>query len=565
MRLVDSRRLTGPNLYAPSPGAIAEVAWDAAWLAGGGDPAQAIARWREQLARMLAPLGLAPTVITARRFTGGAALFVAAPWDLLTPTTELNEWAVASAAQVLAGAAEPPLEPARAELALALTAAHRPHLAELVRAARARGVPVLLDDDRITIGSGADLIGFTADEPLPAPAELPWAALAAMPIALVTGTNGKTTTTRLVARMARLAGRHPGVSSSDGVAVDERFIERGDWSGPDAARRVLRHPGVDLAVLEVARGGILRRGLAIEAADAAVITNVTADHLGGYGVDDLATMTQAKAVAARAARTVVLNADDPELVALAPTLTAPIVWFGRDPDGAVLAGHVARGGGAWAVRAGQIVHWRGGGEAARAVIAVDDVPLTFGGRAGYNVDNALAAAALATALGLPDAAVVAGLRAFTSSPDDNPGRGNLIDVRGVQVLVDFGHNPAAVRGVIALAASLCTGRLFVSLGMPGDRPDDELVEVARAIAAARPHQVRVHELPDHQRGRAPTVVPRLLTDAMVAAGLDVDAVRAAAGEVAAVAAALGVAGPGDVVLVLVHLDDDVYRLLAERA
>ncbi len=431
-----------------------------------------------------------------------------------------------------------------------------------MRAARARDIPLLIDDTRLTLGSGADLIELPADEILPAPEDLPWAALVRIPIALVTGTNGKTTTTRLIARMARLAGRHPGNTSSDGVAVYEQFIERGDWSGPDAARLVLRHPGVDLAVLEVARGGILRRGLAVESVDVATITNVSADHLGSYGVDDLATMARVKAVTAQVARTAVLNAEDPELVAIAASLPVPVIYFGLDPDHAVIAAHVRRGGSAWIVRDGAIAHVRGGVE--RRVIAVADVPLTFGGRAAYNLANALAAAATATALGLPDDAIVAGLRTFTSSPTDNPGRGNLLDVRGVQVLVDFGHNPAAVAGVLALARSLCTGRLFVSLGMPGDRPDDEIVAVARAIALARPYQVRVLELADYLRGREPEVVPRMLREAMIAAGLDGGAVLATAGEVAAVGEALEVARPGDVVLVLVHLDDDVYRLLAER-
>ncbi|MCE9572770.1 MAG: Mur ligase, partial [Deltaproteobacteria bacterium] len=423
MRLVDSRRLTGPNLYAREPGAIAEVAWDAAWLDAGGDPDHAIATWRRQFARMGVPLYYAAAVVAARRYHGGAALFISGAWDELLPATEINEWAVASAAAVIAGEAELPLEPTFTAIQAALEAARRPRLEALVRAARAKDIPLLIDDTRLTLGSGADLIELPADEILPAPEDIPWAALARMPIALVTGTNGKTTTTRLVARIARLAGRHPGNTSSDGVAVDERFIERGDWSGPDAARLVLRHPGVDLAVLEVARGGILRRGLAVESVDVATITNVSADHLGSYGVDDLATMARVKAVTAQVARTAVLNAEDPELVAIAATLTVPVIYFALDPDHPVVAEHVRRGGSAWIVRDAAITHVHGGRE--RRVIAVTDAPITFGGRAAYNLANALAAAATATALGLPDDAVIAGLRTFTSSPADNPGRGNL--------------------------------------------------------------------------------------------------------------------------------------------
>jgi len=433
----------------------------------------------------------------------------------------------------------------------------RPGLAPLVAAARARGLPALIDDDLVTLGAGARLLSFAAGDPLPAPADVPWSTLGAVPVALITGTNGKTTTTRLVARIARHAGLRAGTASSGGVVVGDELVEAGDWSGPDAARLVLRHPATELAVLETARGGILRRGLATDTCDAALITNISVDHLGTYGIDDLATMARVKAVVTRGARAVVLNADDPVLAALpdALALTAPITWF------SVTGGNTGTGAPAasWWIEDGWIVH------AGARLVEVTAIPITFGGRAAYNLENALAAAALAATLGLPTAAIVAGLRSFTSSATDNPGRGNLFDRAGVHVLVDFGHNPAAVRGVLALAHALTSpadGRVFVVLGLPGDRPDDEIAEVAHAVAAAAPHQVHVRELADYLRGRAPGDVPALLASALTSAGFPVTHLHHAASELAAVEASLADAQPGDLVLVLAHVDADLDTFLA---
>jgi UDP-N-acetylmuramyl tripeptide synthase len=272
-----------------------------------------------------------------------------------------------------------------------------------------------------------------------------------------------------------------------------------------------------------------------------LITNVSADHLGRYGIDDVATMVQVKAVVARVARTLVLNAGDPALVALGGELGKPVTWFGG-----------ASREGAWTADDGMVC--RDG----RPLLSIDEVPLTFGGRAPYNVENALAAAALATALGLPEDAVIEGLRTFTSSPEDNPGRGNVLEVGGAKVILDFGHNPAAVRGVIALARSLAgEGALRVTIGMPGDRPDEDLIEVAAAITAGAPAQVVVRELPAHLRGRAHGEVPARLAAALGGG------VAIVADELTAVRRLLAAAEPGDVLLVLVHLDPAVEDLLRD--
>lgn len=556
MRFEDSRRLTGPNLYTVRPGAIAEVRWDQ-----GDDVAAAISAWRSEAGRMLGELGWADIEFHTRVYRGGAALFMTAPLDQLMPATDVVEWAANSAAAVLAGDPPLPLEPALASLREAIAQARWPGLQELAAAAQRHGALFLVDDAGCTVGAGAKMRSFSVLESLPAPTEMPWSELGPMPIGMITGTNGKTTCTRLVTRMARLAGRHPGNTSSDGVLVDERLIESGDCSGPAGAREVLRHPAVDIALLETARGGILRRGLAVERCDAALITNVSTDHLGDYGVDDVATLARVKAVIARGADKVVLNAADPHLVALAPAFTGRLVYFALSATEPALVSHRDQGGEAWFVRDGHLVMATGQDE--QTLVAEIDVPLTFGGRARYNTENALASAALARTLGIPLEAIVAGLRTFTSSPKDNPSRGNLLDLHGIKVIIDFGHNPAAVAAVLALANGLAGqgGRVFVTAGMAGDRRDEEIIAVAQAIAAVGPHAVYLREVSDYLRGRPAGMIVPMMGQTLIEGGCDSASIFETESELSSVQAAVSAAEPGDVVLALIHLEPEVETWL----
>lgn len=560
MRLLDSRRLRGPNLQTPGPAALAEVAFDE-----GEDPARAVDVWRAEVARMTAALGWkeAAGEARARVFRGGAALTFPAPIDVLLAATEVNEWAIASATAILAGAAPAPLGEELARIGAEVAAQRQPRLLALREAAAARGVPFLWDDDAITLGMAARSRTYPVDA-LPVPGTVPWEELGRIPVALITGTNGKTTSTRLVARIARLAGLRPGHTSTDGVAIDEELIERGDWTGPGAARMVLRRPEVTIAILETARGGLLRRGLAVDACDAALITNVSSDHLGEFGIDDLDAMARTKAVVTRVVRDdgrVVLNADDPHLVPLAKGIAAPVIYFGLDAANAVIAAHVASGETAYVVRDGQFTRLDGGG--ATALGSVVEAPLTFRGAAKYNVQNCLGAAALAFALGLPDEAVRAALATFGARAEDNPGRGMIFDRGGVRVLADFGHNPDGMRGVFALAQKLRAergGRLIAVSAQAGDRSDEDLRALAREIAAAEPARVILWDLISLLRGRAPGEVPAILQRELVAAGLPAESIGFADHEVDALQRALAQASPGDLVTLMPHIDREGIRL-----
>lgn len=558
MRLIDSRRLTGVNLDLDGPGAIAEVEFEA-----GDDVARALAAWHASVAAATEMFGWrGPRVVRRYPDARGAALVFAAPLDALYVATDINDWAVECAQRALSGEAP---RPAFALLP-AWQAAHareivRP-LAPLAAAAHERGLPLLLDDDNLSIGSGAGSRTWPRTAP-PTPGEVPWRDLRAIPVALVTGTNGKTTTARMLARIARTAGHVPGNTSTDGLAIDEKVVDPGDWTGPGAARIVLRDPRVTLAVLEVARGGILRRGLAVDRADVACITNVGADHLGEYGIDDIAGMARVKAVVARVVRPggrIVLGADSPPLLALdVASFPAPVAWFSRDPDHPRLVAHRAAGGEVFFVSTDGVLT-RGRGPAAdEPLVAVTDLPASFGGAAAHNVANALAAAALASGLGLPDAAIAAGLRSFA----DNPGRATLVRLGDLRLFLDFAHNPHGIAAVAPLLANLRAGhRLLVSLGVAGDRRDDDIRAVARAVVDLRPDLVLTRDLDHYLRGRSPGDVPAVLEAEFAAHGV---ACERTTGEVGAIRRALEWARPGDLAAILVHVDrDEVWAELTAR-
>lgn len=554
MRLLDSRRLTGPNLMLGSFAVIAEVAFEPS-----EDPVQAISTWERELAKMATSLALPPYETIVRHFRGGAALVFTAPLDVLMPATDINEHAVNSATEILAGRPGIPLEPKRTELAQAIAEARNPRLLALRAGAILQQLPLLVDDKLVTLGMGRHSLTWPRDQ-IPPIDEIPWAEVDSLPVALITGTNGKTTSARLVARIAREAGFNVGSTSTDGVAVNGAFVEEGDYTGPAGALAVLRRPEVQLAVLETARGGILRRGLAVDRAEAALITNVSHDHLGDYGIDDLPTMGRVKAVIGSIAKTVVLNGADPTLVALAPAFQGRVVYFALErpsPERLVVQGDEH-----WYVSHGMITRSRG--TERTPLISVDEVPITFGGRAVYNVENALGAAALASALGIKDEAIKRGLASFTSSNTDNPGRGNIAETNGVRVLVDFGHNAVAVNRVLTFARKLAgAGEVSVIFGMPGDRLDEEMKEVARQVALSGPARVVLHDLVDYLRGRRPGEVPVLLRESLIGAGVREDKIESSTLEVDALTKLLDRARAGDLVAILPSVETDAVRALLE--
>jgi cyanophycin synthetase len=385
-----------------------------------------------------------------------------------------------------------------------------------------------------------------AAEPGPGPS-LP---VPRVPTVAVTGTNGKTTVTRLIAHMGRCAGLHVGWSNTDGIYMDGELVEEGDWSGPGGAARVLAQPGIQLAVLETARGGILRRGVGVAHNDVAVVTNISADHLGLGGIQTLDQLAEVKATIVRITRPggwVVLNADDPRTLAMRRLSRARPFTFGLDPDAPGLREAQTEGGRAATVLDGDLVVLTRG--RVDRLLPVTDVPVTLAGLASFNVANALAAAAAGIAVGLPTEAVLEGLRGFRPDPALNPGRMNILDLGGRAVIVDMAHNEASLLALLEVARGLrLPGRRVLALvGTAGDR-SDELIRSLGELAARGADRVAVGEKHRYLRGRDAAELIGLLREG--AATVGVTDVPAHPGELAGLEALAAESGPGDVVALM---------------
>ncbi|MGH3331627.1 MAG: Mur ligase family protein, partial [Nocardioidaceae bacterium] len=294
-----------------------------------------------------------------------------------------------------------------------------------------------------------------------------------VPVVAVTGTNGKTTTSRMVAHIARTNDLHVGWSSTDGIYVDGELVERGDYSGPSGAGRVLAHSEVQLAVTETARGGILLKGIGLAFNDVSVVTNISADHLGLHGIDTLDQLAEVKGVVPRITRTggwAVLNADDPRVLAMRTTIRANPWVFSRDPDSPALREVLSEGGRATTVIDGWLSVLTPHDDP-DPLVEVADIPMTLAGLSRFNVENALAAASAALAVGLPREVVREGLVTFRPDPEHNPGRMNFFSLGEVSVVVDLAHNEAGLEALLEIMNGVRPdgGRLLLGLGAVGDR------------------------------------------------------------------------------------------------
>ena len=550
----EARRITGPHLLDNRTGAAMDVAYPA------GEAGLAAA-WTAWARRLLDAVGWGDEVVRVREFAGGASLFASAPPDALYAATELVElaWARASGAEPDSG--EGPVARLRERIARE----RDPRIVALSRAAAGRGLTFLHDDEGVSIGSGVGSRRWAPGE-IPQPGSVDWSGVGEIPIALVTGSNGKTTTVRLTAAIAAAAGHRVGLTSTDGVIVDGETVVETDYAGPMGARMVLRDPRATIAILETARGGILRRGLAVRHADAAAVTSISEDHFGDFGIASLDELADAKLVITRvvpAGGSVILNAGDPVLRARGRSLGRAVTWFAA--DAAALGGlDVGR---AFTVRDGTLVVRTGTAE--EPIVDMAEIPATFGGAATHNVANALAAAAIATSLPAPAGegrigldAVRRALRAFSSEPGDNSGRGNLLDLGGIRVLVDYAHNTEAMAAIGRMAAAIPARRRLLMIGQAGDRTDDAIRGLARAAWALEPDLLLVKELAEYRRGRAPGEVPRLIVDELRRAGVPEGRYEVHDSELAAVRRALAWGRPGDLLVLLVHQDRrEVMRLL----
>jgi cyanophycin synthetase len=391
-----------------------------------------------------------------------------------------------------------------------------------------------------------------------------------IPVVSITGTNGKSTVTRLTTHILVQAKRRVGTTTSDGVLVNERMVDPGDWTGPGGAWQILERSDLDVAVLETARGGLVLRGMGYESNEVSVVTNVTSDHLDLQGIHTLPELAEVKSTVARITKPdgwCVLNADDPHVARLASRVRGQVAFFTLVAGGsAAVRRHAESGGRAYAVDGEWLVELAGLG--ATQIVEVRRVPITIGGLARHNVANAMAAAAAARGLGLSIDEVADGLVDFRPSSELAPGRLNLFRVGSRIVIVDFAHNEAGVEAVLDVAQGIAGGAagraapVTAIVGTAGDRPDDTLRGIAR-IAAERAQRVAIKETQKYLRGRTREAVVGEMLAGIRATGTSAAEVPVYESETAALRGELanGDGRPAVIVLMCHEEREEVFALL----
>ena len=542
-RLVELRVLEGPNIYFPRPAiklTLAVGGWlrlseeEAAAVAGriglarssrpgapgSGQRVRFAARAAAHLTRMLATATETRLAVRSRPGPEADQVVVAFPWRRRTAAEALGK-----------------------------------EVAELVQqAAGDRG-----DLDALLREAADRLRGVDPGDPPDVPAP-------AIPVVAITGTNGKTTTVRLLDHIGKSAGLEVAYTSTDGVFVQGRLVEEGDYSGFLGARMALAQPGVELVVLETARGGILLRGIGTAHNDVAVVTNVSADHIGLHGIRTLDQLAEVKAAITRITKPTgwdVLNADDPRVLAMRRGATGRPFLFTMDADHPAIRWAVTEGGRAMTVLEGSMV-MVDRAMMVRPLVSLEEVPATLAGVSSHHVQNAMAAAAAALGVGIPGEEVVRGLRTFIPDPERNPGRANVFELDGRVVVVDYAHNEEGMRGLVEICRGLRPpgGQIWVSICSAGDRARE--IRVGLGYVAARgANHVAVSELRRYLRGADPEEVVGDLRDGAIDGGAT--EVPVFPDEVEALSWMMEKSVPGDVVAVAaLSQRPEIFALLEER-
>ncbi len=383
-----------------------------------------------------------------------------------------------------------------------------------------------------------------------------------IPVISITGTNGKTTVTRLISHVLTLGGKKVGMTCSSGSYVGSECISKGDNTGPASARAILYNAEVEAAVLETARGGLIRSGLGYDLAEVGLITNISDDHLGIDDVNTLQDLAFIKSLVAEAVQPdgyAVLNADDQMTEIIASRVRSNLGLFGQDRNSANMNRHIDAGGLAVVLEGETVCLYRD--QNRTELIAIKEIPITFGGKAVCNIENALAAAAGLYCLGIPTHTIRLGLMSFRADPRSNEGRLNLFDMGKFQVMLDYGHNLSGYQCAIHLAQSLDAGRLVGVIGMPGDRLDRSIYEVGQLCGGSF-GKIYIKE-DDDLRGRKPGVVAETMYRGAVNGGAHRKQIEIISSETLALQAALDNALPGDLIVMFYEVFEPNYRLIQD--
>lgn len=526
LSLDDCRRLTGKSLLWEKPGSILDA------FVAGIEKQHVVNQWSFYVKQLLNDVNWPTEDTCFRIFEDGVSLAISAPIDALYAACEINEaaWTLTCeyftaefshqneksvAVKGLELSYNETVEKIKQEIATELN----PKLVHLIALAQQHNAPYLVDDDDFSLGYGATAQTWSVFD-LPDPDSIHWQQYRALPLALVTGTNGKSTSVRIMSQIIKASGKCCGVTSTDFIRVGDNIIDHGDYSGPSGARMLLRHPDTEFGILEVARGGILRRGLPIDHVDAALITNIAEDHLGQYGINTVEALATAKAVVAKALTTgtLVLNADDQYLVKLAPSLQVKKCWFSLNENNPVLQQHKADGGAICFARGDNLVYFDSI-ENESSLVSINAIPMTLNGAAKHNIQNALGAIGLAKSLGIENIFIVNALTNFSSNIDDNPGRGNQFEINNAKVVMDFAHNVHSMDAMANTTANMPAKRKYLMLSHAGDRSDDEIINMTKSALKMKPDVLVTAELVDYLRGRELGSIPKLMAKTALEHGM----------------------------------------------
>jgi UDP-N-acetylmuramyl tripeptide synthase len=559
LQIIDSRRLTGPNLFWYKAGAILDISIENI------NSDQVIVTWKKHCRVLLDSLNWKSEQITSRKFKGGASLVISAPIDCLYTATEITEAAFDMTKDELNHIPVITYDYV-IKLQDKINKEQNPVLIEIQKAAAKHNVKFLSDDDEISLGYGKTTQIYSVNE-LPNIEDIDWDSIDDIPVAMVTGTNGKSTTVRLASSVVKAAGLCCGITSTDYIRVGDQILDTGDYSGPGGARTLLRHPKTEVALLEVARGGMLRRGLGINQATTVVVTNVAEDHLGEYGINTLADMVEAKFTVRQAINNqqdLILNADDAGSVKFAKTLDNKIVWFSWFDNNSTIVEHLKNGGTACFVENDTIIYQTG--SVKQTIIPVKEIPITFNGAAKHNVHNALAVTAMCRALGFNNETIAKGLKDFSSTPENNPGRGNLFEFNGIKIIVDFAHNEHGLKSMAETIRNMPAKRKLVMIGQAGDRSDELIKGLVKSALIAEPDILVICELEQYLRGRKIGEVPALIEKFALSLGLKSNQILKANGPVEGTQKALDWSHSGDVMLILALTNrDEVLEKLKQAS
>lgn len=562
LTLDEVRRLTGPNLLSDYSGAILDV------FIEGTNPQNVVDCWQKHLNYCQQNIGWHEKSYV-RFYAGGASMSISAPMDLLYSACDCIElaWDCCVAELQSTDINSINVDERLDTLRASITEEKDSALIAFIQIAENKKVRCLVDDDEISLGTGISAKTWPINE-LPYPNIIKWQEYADIPLALITGTNGKSTSVRLAAEIAKAAQLNAGVTSTDFIKVGDDIIDEGDYSGPGGARMLLRDTRTEIAFLEVARGGLLRRGLPVYQANAALVTNVASDHLGQYGINTVDEIAHVKLMVAKAIKqgdTLVLNADDKRLVKFSNKLNTDICWFSKHADNPLILEAKDKGKPCTYAHQGDLVLFNG--STPQSIAKIKQIPMTVQGTALHNLENALGVTALCHAMGINSKAISQGLFNFGSDAQDNPGRTNMYNVQGATVIVDFAHNAHSMQAVIDMVLGLKKqnnyGDIKVLFSHAGDRSELDMTNVADAILTLRPTTYILAELDEYLRGRESGEISDIVEQHLLTKGVESSQILRVDSPLSGATAALNTIKPNDLVLLFALSEREAVQALIE--